>query len=297
MMLEQEVTKLYSDQQKEWHDFAVHISELKRVESRTFNFGNYTIKAQYNPARMVSSGAKLDPEAIKARKCFLCPENRLAMQREIKLNDRFILLVNPFPILNEHFTIPLVEHKNQEILPYLNDMLYIAKALPEHIIFYNGPKAGASAPDHMHFQAAKRGQLPLETDYITIEKQILSEDKKGSLYQFMHFGRKCFMIESGNEQTVISLFRQLYIQFQLFKNNTNEEPLLNLFIFFENGQWCMFVFPRKTHRPAMFYAEGEEKKLISPGAIDMAGILVLPRKEDFESLTKDIISEVFNEVS
>jgi ATP adenylyltransferase/5',5'''-P-1,P-4-tetraphosphate phosphorylase II len=296
-MLEEEVKNLYTEQQKEWKDFAEHVKDLKKIEKKTFDFGNYKVISQFNPARAVSSGAKLDPDSIKSRKCFLCPENRPSVQRGLTLNDKFILLVNPFPILDEHFTISLIRHENQEILPYLPDMLFFAEKLPGYIIFYNGPKAGASAPDHMHFQATRKGQLPLEAEYKTIEKKILSADKKGSISQFQHFGRKCFMIESGSKETVISFFRQLYIQFQLFMNNTEEEPLLNLFTMVEDGKWLLFVFPRKVHRPAIFYAEGKENKMISPGAVDMAGILVLPRKKDFESLTKEIISGVYNEVS
>ena len=294
--LQQEIKKLYSEQLSEWTQFREHVLQLNDVQTHSFDFGNYEMKTQYNPARIVSSNAKLDEKSIAARKCFLCPENRPAVQREVRLNENFIALVNPYPILKEHFTIALIQHKKQEILPYLGDMLDFAEALPDYTIFYNGAKAGASAPDHIHFQAVRKGQLPLESEYQKTEKKILLEGSNKRISTLQEYGRRCLLIQSSDKEIVHSLFRQVYMQLQTL-SGTGEEPIMNIFILYENKQWNLFVFPRKTHRPSHFFAEGKDYKMISPGAVDMAGIFVLPRKEDFDSINKEIISDVFKQVS
>jgi len=294
--LQQEIEKLYSEQLTEWPQFKEHVLQLNDVQIHSFDFGNYVVKTQYNPARIVSSNAKLDEKSIAARKCFLCPENRPAVQREVRLNENFIALVNPHPILKEHFTIPLIQHKKQEILPYLGDMLDFARMLPDYVIFYNGPKAGASAPDHMHFQATRKGQLPLESEYQKMRKKVLIENPNEKISILQDYGRHCTWIQSPDKETVHSLFQQVYMQFQA-QSGTAEEPMMNIFILYEHEQWNLLIFPRKAHRPSQFFAEGKEYKMISPGAIDMAGILVLPRKEDFDSVNKEIILDVFRQVS
>jgi hypothetical protein len=294
--MQQELEKLYSEQLTEWEEFNRQIQYLQEVKIRSFDFGNYEIKVQYNPARIVSSNAKLDKQSIAARKCFLCPENRPLVQRNIPLNEKFIALINPFPILKEHFTIPLIQHKGQELLPYLNDMLDIAKMLSDYVILYNGPKSGASAPDHIHFQAIQKGQLPLESEYRKLEKEVLSENLTGRAAELKNYGRRCIWIESSDKETAASLFRQQYARLQSLLQ-TREEPMINVFVLYGAGQWNLFIFPRKVHRPTQFFAEGAGYKMISPGAIDMAGIFVLPRKEDFDSITKEIITDVLEQVS
>jgi hypothetical protein len=297
--LQQEIEKLYSEQLTEWAQFGENVLHLNHVKIHSYDFGNYVIKTQYNPARIVSSNAKLDEKSIAARKCFLCPENRPAVQREVRLNERFIALVNPHPVLKYHFTIPLIQHRKQEILPYLRDMLDFAQALPDYIIFYNGPKAGASAPDHIHFQAVRKGQLPLESEYQKIEKKVffsMVEDSNVKVSTLQDYGRHCTLIQSSGKEIVSFLFQQIYALLQSL-SNTGEEPMMNVFTSYENGLWNLFIFPRKVHRPSQFFAEGEDYKMISPGAIDMAGVFVLPRKEDFESVSKEIILDVLGQVS
>jgi hypothetical protein len=272
------------------------------------------VKTQYNPARAVSSNAKLDAKSIAARKCFLCPENRPAVQREVRLNENFIALVNPFPILKKHFTIPLTQHKRQEILPYLSDILDFAQMLPDYTIFYNGAKAGASAPDHLHFQAVRKGQLPFEQEYQKIEKKIIFEHLNGKVSVLQNYGRSCTLIQSPDKETAQSLFLQVYEGAKARKHeSTNEEhtssclrafapscfdeSMMNVFTLYEKDEWNLLIFPRKTHRPSYFFAEGKDYKMISPGAVDMAGIFILPRKEDFDSVDKEIILDVFRQVS
>lgn len=295
-MIQSDIENLYNNQLEDWPDFKHQVDLLNDVKIRTFDFGNHVIKAQYNPARAVSSNAKLDARSIAERKCFLCPENRPGVQSEVRLNNNFSVLVNPYPILKEHFTIPHIKHQPQEILPFFDDMLDISQLLSGFIVFYNGPKAGASAPDHMHFQAVRKGQLPLESEFEKTACKILSHSSKEKMGQLQNYGRECIRIESCDKSTANSLFSQLYKQLQQL-TKTTEEPLMNVFVAYESDRWNVFVFPRKTHRPSCFFAEGTAYKMISPGAIDMAGIFVLPRKEDFDSLTKEIIADVFGQVS
>jgi len=295
-MLQQEIEDLYSAQLTEWSELRENVERLNSVETRSFLFGNYEIIAQHNPARITSSAAKTDERSIAARKCFLCPENRPAVQREVRLNERFIALVNPYPILKKHFTIPLIEHKKQEILPYLCDMLDFAQMLPNFVILYNGPKAGASAPDHIHFQAVAKGQLPLESEYLKTEKKCVTKNSNGEAYTLQNYGRHCITARSPDKNNMIFLFQQIYHKLQLL-HNTEEEPLMNIFVLYENEEWNLLIFPRTTNRPTHFFAEGKEQKMISPGAIDMAGIFVLPRKEDFDSINNEIISDVLEQVS
>lgn len=292
--LQQEIETLYAGQLSEWEMFSEQILRLNEVQTRTFDFGNYVIKTQYNPARAISSNAKLDEKSIAARKCFLCQENRPVIQRGVQLNKNFVALVNPYPVLKEHFTIPLIQHQKQEILPYLSDMLDFAQILPGFTVFYNGPKAGASAPDHMHFQAVRKGQLPFEQEYTP---SVTNEWRSScSINPQKDYGRCCILIQAQSKATIQALFLQRYAELQsLF--NTSEEPMMNVFALFEDKEWSLFVFPRKAHRPSYFFAEGSEYKMISPGAIDIAGIFVLPRKEDFDSVNKEVILDVLQQVS
>ena len=291
-----DVRKFYEEQLAEWPEFRQRVEQLKEVTLREFKINGFTIRAQFNPARAVSSGAKLDKASIASRKCFLCGENRPTVQRGLKMNERFTLLVNPFPILREHFTIACDEHRPQEIKNSLSDMLDFAQQMPDHILFYNGPRCGASAPDHLHFQAVAKGQLPLEKEWRKAEKRVLSEWNGHRLEQLVDYGRRCLHAESERKDALASLFNQTYTQYMMMEGG-NEEPRLNLFAMYEEGRWHLFIFPRKTHRPTQYYAEGEAYRMISPGAIDMAGVLVLPRKEDFDALSISELTDVFSQVS
>lgn len=291
-----DANKLYSEQLAEWDEFKQRVEQLDKVQLRSFKINEYTIYAQYNPARAVSSGAKLDPKSIAERKCFLCEGNRPSIQKGIELNNGFTLLVNPFPILKGHMTIPHKEHKQQEILPVIADFISFCKELPTHTLLYNGPQCGASAPDHLHFQAVLRGQLPFEKEMETISKRTLSEMKECKMEEFVNYGRKCIHIKSDRAEVAQSYFEQIYKQLQMLAGS-DSEPKMNLFGFYENCDYHLFIFPRKTHRPKQFFEDGDAYRMISPGAIDIAGIFVLPRENDFNEINKDLILDVFSQVA
>src|ERR1035437_1866816 len=165
MELSNQARKLISDQKKDWDLARKNYDGLKKVKVKTFDFGHYKIEIQFNPERIVSSSAKVDAKSIEARPCFLCQKNLPPQQRGLAFDDDFIVLVNPFPIFPEHLTIPSIAHTDQRILGNFGSMLDLAEKLTDFVIFYNGPKCGASAPDHLHFQAGNKGFLPIEKDY------------------------------------------------------------------------------------------------------------------------------------
>lgn len=296
--------ELYNQQLSNWEEFRERVNALDSVALKTLDCGTFSICAQFNAARAISSNAKLDPKTIAERKCFLCEENRPPIQRGLPLNDRFTLCVNPFPILKGHLTIICKEHRNQEILPFISDFIELTRKLPDFTLLYNGPASGASAPDHQHFQAVYKGQMPFEKDLKSVKKKVLSENipsstkmiPYGKMEQWQDYGRTVIHIESETESLTESYFKQIYKQYQLLIN-TEAEPPLNLFGFYENGMYHLFYFPRKKHRPKCFFAQGEDFKMISPGAIDIAGIFVLPREKDFSDITPELIKAVLEEVA
>jgi SpoIID/LytB domain protein len=297
MNLNKQIKDLFASQASSWDLAKKNINDLQTVETKTFSFGEFDIYAQFNPARIVSSGAKVDAKSIQERKCFLCESHRPAEQKGIQYRDKFEILINPFPILPLHFTIPRTAHVQQEILPYVDDMLDLAKDLDEFIILYNGPLCGASAPDHMHFQAAEKGHLPIEKEF---EKLKISQSKNilnlsdGECYAIEHYLRSCIVIESSNKQTAKEIFEKTYQQLQ---NGSNEEPMMNVFCLYKNNTWVTFIFPRAKHRPTQYFAEGDDNMMISPGAIDIAGIFIMPQRKDFDKLNNDLISDVMQQVS
>lgn len=291
------VKEFFKKQYEQWPEFRTRVDQLGNVETKEFRMGDYTVIAQHNPARAISTGAKVDPKSIAARKCFLCDENRPAEQMKLAITENFSLLVNPFPILKGHFTLPYNHHEPQEIDAHVDEFLQICQLMPDHIVFYNGPESGASAPDHLHFQAVERGQLPLEKELDKIHTREISEWNGDSMEELINFGRKCIHIESKKSEKAESFFKQIYKQYQMLSGDDAKEPRLNLFGYFEEETYHLFIFPRKAHRPTQYFAEGEENKMISPGAIDMAGVLVLPRKKDFEAIDETLIQDIYTQVS
>ena len=296
--------KLYNEQLTEWNDFRERVLQLDQIELKKFNFGNHTIFTQFNPAREVSSNAKLDAKSIANRKCFLCEENRPTVQRGVAISKDFTVCVNPFPILKGHLTIISNKHQPQAILPVIADFISFTKELPDFTLLYNGPASGASAPDHLHFQAVFKGQLPFETEEDKVSKKMLSESKangktvfeNGKMELWQNYGRTMIHIESESAKLAQSYFEQMYKQYQMLNGN-DEEPKLNLFGMYENGIYHLFVFPRKKHRPDCFFAEGDNYRMVSPGAIDIAGILVLPRRKDFDEIDRNEIESIYKEVT
>ncbi len=254
------------------------------------------LRAQWNPARMVSTGAKVDAVSTAARPCFLCEKNRPEVQHAMPAEDGFCVLVNPFPILPQHFTIVHEQHRPQSVMLAEGTLQRMAWQTPQYLFFYNGPLCGASCPDHMHFQAGSRGIAPIEDEWEKYGKNLLHI--RDELYLLKGFACPAFVIRSRAGEWNSALFRALYDTLPLREGEL--EPRLNMVCWRQQGnedELITVIFPRAKHRPGCYYAEGESQLLISPGALDMCGLLITPRGEDFARLTFAKAQQLLQEVT
>jgi len=294
-------------QKQNWGMFSEGWSGFLTSEYKKFHFDWFTIKTQFNPTRFISSSAKVDEESIKNRKCFLCLENLPEEQKgvlfESKTNskEKLIFLCNPAPIFNEHFTCSNIIHKPQEIFDKIEMMFELADLCNnEYTIFYNGPKCGASAPDHFHFQACPSEELPAEVDFISnpekFHKLTQTENFTIRYITSKEYLRNVLIISSKYENEIKKAFEVLYKILQSL-HQIDYEPMMNLFALKRGDEYHLIIFPREKHRPACYYAEGESNILISPGLVDMSGLLITPLQKDFERVDKEIIKQIYSEVT
>lgn len=290
---------LIAQQKKSWALANKNYSDLEKIEKKIFEFDQYKIVVQFNPGRIVSSSAKVDAKSIKNRPCFLCADNLPVEQKGILYNDEYLILVNPFPIFEEHFTIPTIKHQPQQIVSSFPDMLSLAKDLGQYYsVFYNGPNCGASAPDHLHFQACTNNIMPIEKELeniITKKSKLLYEENDLSVYGINNYLRNVFFIESSDKEKVISQFKVLQKIIQI-KTDSPGEPMMNIIVLY-NNTWKALIFPRAKHRPSQYFLEDENRMLISPAAVDFGGQLITPREEDFNKITKDDIKDIFTQTT
>lgn len=290
----QDAKSLLQSQLNEWDLAKNNFEALRNVKTKEFQFNGFVVRVQFNPARIQSSAAKVDAKSIQERKCFLCPNNLPKEQRGIPFGDRYQVLVNPYPIFPEHFTIPLYQHTDQLILDKYTDMLDLAKYLDKYTLFYNGPKCGASAPDHAHFQAGIKDFLPIEDEIGNMPKETVYKGDKLNVSILRNYLRNCFLIETSNKDEAGSFFNRLYPLLEI--KGDDKEPMMNILTWYENGIWYSCIFPREKHRPACFFAEGEDNLLISPASVDLGGVFITPLEKDFEKITKDDITGILKEI-
>ncbi|MBQ7421775.1 MAG: DUF4922 domain-containing protein [Prevotella sp.] len=280
-----------------WDDAGRRFRDLQNVETRTLN-DFYDWRIQFNPARIVSTGAKIDKKTIAERPCFLCAENRPQEQITKAAGNGFELLVNPFPILPVHFTIPALKHQPQHILPHYDEIHRLLELYPELMVFYNGPKCGASAPDHMHFQAGTSGVLPLQQSWQRLSRSLeivssLNNDEYIALIK--DYPCAAFLIRSTSLNGDIQLFRRLYDVLPMQEDDA--EPMMNVVAWRHGDEFLSVVFPRRKHRPDCYFAEDDAQILVSPGSLDMAGLIITPRKEDFDRLTGEQMQTILDEIT
>ncbi|PIF05897.1 MAG: DUF4922 domain-containing protein [Draconibacterium sp.] len=300
--LNEQALALLNQQKATWPLAAINFEALDRIQTREFDFGRFKILAQFNPERIRSSAAKTDAKTIAGRACFLCPENMPPEQKGILFQGKYFLLANPYPIFPAHLTIPSLSHTPQRIKNRLNDLLELTQDLPGFSIFYNGPSCGASAPDHFHFQAINRNMLPIETE---LEKGVTLSEKDGcftifqnkntTVYTIENYLRRLIYTRSSSKTDLNNVFKKIY-NYQ-GNDKTTAEPMMNMLCWFHENHWHLVIFPRKKQRPSHFYKTGESQLIVGPAAVEMAGVLVLPRKEDFEKITKTEITEIYDEVT
>ncbi len=292
----QRVRELFDSQLAEWSQARDNYRQLDNVKVREVSFAGYTIAVQFNPGRITSSAAKIDARSIEARPCFLCESNRPPEQRGEPFGDDFVILINPFPIFRRHLTIVSGSHVPQRIAGSFGTMLSLARALPEYVIFYNGPQCGASAPDHLHFQAGNRGFLPVEKDFsntLLCSKALTARSTEAWLWR--GYGRGMVTLKGTDEIEIASLFDKFYAGFACSQPD-RPEPMFNILAYCDDDKWTVHIIPRRVHRPACYFATGDEKILLSPASVDLGGVFITPREEDFNKITPADISAIMTEV-
>ena len=295
LKLQQQVNELFEQQLSVWEMARNNFEGLKTVQIREFDFDGFGVKVQFNPARMVSSGAKVDAKTIAQRKCFLCAANRPEVQRGIAWRD-YDILINPFPIFTRHLTIPRREHVDQQLVPYINDMFDLARELTDFVVFYNGPKCGASAPDHMHFQAGNADFLPLVSDYFNLKQagrtELVEKVEGAETCLLKDYLRVVYCVESTDKDALREAFMKLY---NSWVKEEGVEPMMNVVCLYREGRWYLFVIPRGAFRPWQYTAEGEKQLLVSPATVEVSGLFITPVKEHFERITKDDVVDILNQ--
>ena len=288
------IRAFFAHQLDTWDEIRQRYEALKHVGLKQLGHR----QLQYNPARMVSTGAQIDRQTIAQRACFLCEKNRPEEQLTIDLGDDFELMVNPFPVLPMHFTIVRKTHVPQTILENYTEIHRLLELFPELFVFYNGPMSGASAPDHMHFQAGIGQELPLMTVLRKLEKELqvlIKQENGSSLSMFNSVSYNAFVIKSKAQETEMTLFKQLYAAMPVREGE--KEPRMNIVAWRDGSEDVIVVLPRDNHRPACYFEEGDRRMVISPGALDMAGLIITPREEDFNRMSEDKLISILKEVS
>lgn len=293
IMEDSSISRFFNRQLEKWDDARHRFRDLKHVETKKLS---EEVRLQFNPARIVSTGAKIDKKTLGERPCFLCDKNRPKEQMSQQIDERFHLLVNPFPILPIHFTIPARKHQPQAIYKNYGEMHRFLSLHSELMVFYNGPKCGASAPDHLHFQAGTSGILPLQANWQRLSRNltnIISLNDEEKIAVVRDFIVPAFVIISKSEESDETLFHRLYKSMPMRGDET--EPMINIIAWRKEDEYISVVIPREKHRPEAYFAEGDAQVMVSPGALDMSGLIITPREEDFHKLTEESATTILQE--
>lgn len=298
----QELRKFIKDQLSVWPLAASNFRALKSVRTKTVKLGGLECRVQYNPARVASSTADTSPEVIAARPCFLCVANRPAEQSHIRFEGRkgrlYNVQINPFPIFPQHLVIARSEHIPQVIWHHFPDMMDFSRRYPDWTVFYNGPASGASAPDHLHFQAVPRGLMPLETAidaFLDAPGEPMASNKDATLYHYPAYTRGVFALKATTSKSLSKLFYRLLCCCSAAE--MTDEPPFNLYTWYRDGEYRTLVILRGAVRSHHYFSDGPDHLSISPGAADMAGVFVAPFESDFEKVTDGMLEEMLSEVS
>ena len=295
-LTESPIIRFFHRQLQTWHDVRQRYRDLQRVETRELVTDTITLQAQWNPARIGSTGAKIDAKSIAERPCFLCAKNRPQEQMHRVIDGKYELLVNPFPILPFHFTMPTLNHQPQRILSMYDEMLKVAAENTDVTLLYNGPRCGASAPDHAHLQTVGTGHLPLQQAWQRLSRnlvEVVKDDEDNGIWQVADYPAAAFVIRSYSQAIGERLFRRLYDALP----PCDEEPMMNIIMWQSDGAVLSVVLPRRKHRPDCYTATGEAQYIISPGAVDMGGLIITPREQDFRRVTPELILDIYRELS
>jgi ribosomal protein S18 acetylase RimI-like enzyme len=287
-----------SEQKKAWQDLRKGYEFLEDIRERDLSCRGFSVRLQYNPGRMKSSTADVSEKNTKERQCFLCLDHLPEDQRGILYRSDYLILGNPMPVFSSHFTVSHIDHRLQAIDEYIGTYLQLMADLgPSWTVLYNGPKCGASAPDHLHFQVGPWGQMPIEKEIRAEKKPALIKKNGGVLlYCGMGLGREVIILQ-GDDPIAIERVLKDFLMALKKVLIIDEEPMINIAGFYEERKWRLVIFPRRKHRPDVFFKDGDARVVVSPGVIDMGGLLITPVKRDFERLDATAVEGIYREVS
>ncbi len=294
--------ELLSEQKKAWQDLREGYESLQEIRERNIPCRGFSVRLQYNRGRIKSSMADVSEKNVNERRCFLCPGHLPEGQKGILHRGEYLILCNPMPVFSSHFTISHLDHRRQAIAENIDTLLHlVADFGSAWTILYNGPKCGASAPDHLHFQAAPSGLMPIEKEIQGKKRLTLMKQVNGALlYRVRDLGREAIILEGDDPMAVGDSFKALINDLKkvlLTQGPADEEPMMNIASFYKEKKWRLVIFPRRRHRPDAFFSEGDSRVVVSPGVIDMGGLLITPVKKDFERLDADAVESIYKEVS
>lgn len=292
-----QVRALIRHQLAHWPLLAEGVESLSQVSVKKLWLSDYCVLAQFNPKRLASASAAVDTVSVQQRPCFLCDTNLPAEEKGLAYGDDLVILCNPFPIVSHHLSIVHRCHIEQTIIGEFERVLELAKDLsPDWFILYNGPQCGASAPDHFHVQAGARQGLPLERHVTQLRMRSVSHADEVHVVTPEQYHLNLLIAQGANGQALARWFYQaIHLLTELTASPA--EPLINLIVTFDQPSWNVYLFPRAKHRPACYFAEGDDKLLVSPGAIDLAGYVVVPIEAHFRKIDAPTVKQIFSEVT
>jgi hypothetical protein len=290
--------ELLSEQKKTWQELREGYESLENVRGRDLPCRGFSVRLQYNPKRIKSSTAVVGRKNARDRQCFLCLDHLPEGQRGILYRTDYLILGNPMPVFSSHFTVSHIDHRLQAIDEHIQTFLQLmADFGPDWTILYNGPKCGASAPDHLHFQAAPSGKMPIEKEIREGKRLALITQIGGVLlYRVRELGREIIILKGEDPTAVERVFKD-FLEALKKVLSTDEEPMMNIAGFYEERKWRLVIFPRWKHRPDVFFKDGDARMVVSPGVIDMGGLLITPVEKDFKRLDAIAVEGIYKEVS
>ena len=290
--------KLLSAQKNAWQDLREGCESLKNVRERDVSCNGFSVRLQHNPGRIKSSLADVSEKSANERLCFLCLDQLPEGQKGILYRSEYLILCNPMPVFPSHFTVSHLDHRPQAIVEPIEILLQLMADFGSGwTVLYNGPKCGASAPGHLHFQAGPSGQMPIEKETREEKRLTLTKDVDDVLlYRLRDLGREVIILEGSDLTTLGSAFRSFLNALKKILL-LNEEPMMNIAGFYEERRWRLVIFPRRKHRPDAFFKEEDDRVVVSPGAIDMGGLVITPVGKDFERLDAAAVEGIYREVS
>lgn len=299
-----QVCAMIEQQYATWPLLREGYDALAHIETKLIAVADSQVVVQHNPKRIRSTSAAVDKRSVDERPCFLCAENLPVEEKGIAYGSELVILCNPFPILDKHLSIVHRKHIEQKIDGNIETVLALAADLaPDYFVLYNGPRCGASAPDHLHFQACSRKLLPIEQELKAgdpaeeADCSVCEETRRDSfeLFSLEGIGRSVIVFRGGNAEEIALWFYRVLDE--LPRDAQDAEPMMNVVCTYEEGTYSLYVFPRTRHRPTYFFAEGDARLLVSPGAIDMAGVVVVPERDHFARLGREQLEVIYSEVS